>query len=391
MLGFDLTLGDRVLRTAVLEGQSRRLPAVLGQPSEQAGIGGGQVRQGGGGGMHLAGLLAATGWHQRIELGQQAACGVVNAGDSGRGRAQGDGQGGCFLFVQQHRQYRRTGPQLVATADPGRGLHRVAQFAQALDVAADAAPVHAHAFGQFGPRPLAAGLQQGDQAQQSMGGMAHEGTRTEVVRNSAPGWPPITLYHAARSRASGAVALLEALGADYRMQVLDLKAGANLAPAYLAINPMGKVPAIVHNGALVTEQVAIYLYLADLYPEAGLAPPIGDALRGPYLRWMAFYGACFEPAMIDKAMHREPPPRLMSPYNDAETVLQVIEAQLAQGPYLLGETMSAADVLWGNALAWTSAFGLVQPAPATAAYIERISAMTAFARSRQIAAELAAA
>ena len=187
----------------------------------------------------------------------------------------------------------------------------------------------------------------------------------------------ITLYHAARSRSSGAVALLEALGADYRMQVLDLKAGANLAPAYLAINPMGKVPAIVHNGALVTEQVAIYLYLADLYPEAGLAPPIGDALRGPYLRWMAFYGACFEPAMIDKAMHREPPPRLMSPYNDAETVLQVIEAQLAQGPYLLGETMSAADVLWGNALAWTTAFGLVQPAPATADYIARMSAMTA--------------
>ncbi len=177
----------------------------------------------------------------------------------------------------------------------------------------------------------------------------------------------ITLYHAARSRSSGAVALLEALGADYRMQVLDLKAGANLAPAYLAINPMGKVPAIVHDGALVTEQVAIYLYLADLYPEAGLAPP------------------------IDKVMHREPPPRLMSPYNDAETVLQVVEAQLAQGPYLLGEVMSAADVLWGNALAWTTAFGLVQPAPATADYIARMSAMTAFDRSRQIDAELVAA
>ena len=154
---------------------------------------------------------------------------------------------------------------------------------------------------------------------------------------------------------------------------------------------MGKVPAVEHNGALVTEQVAIYLYLADLYPEAGLAPPIGDALRGPYLRWMAFYGACFEPAMIDRAMRRDPPPHAMSPYNDADTVLQVIEAQLAQGPYLLGEVMSAADVLWGNALAWTSAFGLVQPAPATAAYIARMSALTAFDRSRQIDAELVAA
>ncbi|AWH46109.1 MULTISPECIES: glutathione S-transferase family protein [Stenotrophomonas] len=201
----------------------------------------------------------------------------------------------------------------------------------------------------------------------------------------------ITLYHAARSRSSGAVALLEALDADYRLQVLDLKAGANLAPAYLAINPMGKVPAIIHNGALVTEQVAIYLYLADLYPEAGLAPPIGDGQRGPYLRWMAFYGACFEPAMTDKAMHREPPPRMMSPYNDAETVLQVIEAQLAQGPYLLGETLSAADILWGNALGWMREFGLVQPAPATAAYIDRMSTLAAFDRSRQIDAELVAA
>ncbi|HCR32083.1 MAG TPA: glutathione S-transferase [Stenotrophomonas sp.] len=201
----------------------------------------------------------------------------------------------------------------------------------------------------------------------------------------------ITLYHAARSRSSGAVALLEALGADYRLQVLDLKAGANLAPVYLAINPMGKVPAIIHNGALVTEQVAIYLYLADLYPEAGLAPPIGDVNRGPYLRWMAFYGACFEPAMTDKALHREPPPRMMSPYNDAETVLQVIEAQLGQGPYLLGEALSAADILWGNALGWMREFGLVQPAPATAAYIDRMGTLAAFDRSRQIDAELVAA
>ncbi|KAF1016394.1 MAG: Disulfide-bond oxidoreductase YfcG [Stenotrophomonas maltophilia] len=201
----------------------------------------------------------------------------------------------------------------------------------------------------------------------------------------------ITLYHATRSRSSGALALLEALGADYALQVLDLKAGANLAPAYLAINPMGKVPAIVHDGALVTEQVAIYLYLADLYPEAGLAPPIGVALRGPYLRWMAFYGACFEPAMIDRAVHRDPPPQSMSPYNDADTVLQIIEAQLAQGPYLLGEVMSTADVLWSNALDWTSQFGLVSPAPATAAYIARMSTMTRFDRSRQIDAELLAA
>jgi glutathione S-transferase len=352
--------------------------------------------------MHLAGLLAATGRHQRIELGQQATRGVVDAGDGRRGRAQGDGQ----VVASSSSSIGSTGAPAPAGSrrHPGRGLDRIAQLAQALDVTADAAPVHAHALGQFGPGPLAAGLQQGDQAQQSMGGMAHEGSRTEVVAIVPQDGlqftthrkeqchdlaRQITLYHAARSRSSGAVALLEALGADYRMQVLDLKAGANLAPAYLAINPMGKVPAIVHNGALVTEQVAIYLYLADLYPRPAWHRRSAMPCAA-YLRWMAFYGACFEPAMIDKAMHREPPPRL-SPYNDAETVLQVIEAQLAQGPYLLGETMSAADVLWGNALAWTTAFGLVQPAPATADYIARMSAMTAFDRSRQIDAELAAA
>ena len=115
----------------------------------------------------------------------------------------------------------------------------------------------------------------------------------------------ITLYHTPVP-ASGAVALLEALGADSPHAGAGPEGWRQPGPGLSGHQPDGQVPAIVHNGALVTEQVAIYLYLADLYPEARLAPPIGDALRG-YLRWMAFYGACFEPAMIDKAMHREPP------------------------------------------------------------------------------------
>ena len=186
------------------------------------------------------------------------------------------------------------------------------------------------------------------------------------------------------------MALLEALGADYRLQVLDLKAGAHLAPAYLAINPLGKVPAILHGGALVTEQVAIYLYLADLYPQAGLAPALDDPARGPYLRWMAIYGACFEPAMVDKAMHREPLPRMMSTYGDIDTLLQMLDAQCASGPYLLGAVMSAADLLWAGALAWMRDFGLLAPAPATAAYITRMHGLAAFERSRQIDAALLA-
>jgi glutathione S-transferase len=98
--------------------------------------------------------------------------------------------------------------------------------------------------------------------------------------------PRVTFFHSPQSRSAGTRALLEELGADYDLHVLNLKAGEQREPAYLAVNPMGKVPAIHHDGALVTEQPAVFIYLADLYPAAKLAPPLGDPLRGPYLRWM---------------------------------------------------------------------------------------------------------
>src|SRR5262245_42945613 len=92
----------------------------------------------------------------------------------------------------------------------------------------------------------------------------------------------ITLFYSPQSRAVGALTLLEELGAPYELHVLNMKAGEHRQPPYLAINPLGKVPAIRHRGVLITEQVAIYLYLADQFPQAGLAPAIGDPLRGPY-------------------------------------------------------------------------------------------------------------
>ncbi|RXR08547.1 glutathione S-transferase family protein [Pseudoxanthomonas composti] len=194
----------------------------------------------------------------------------------------------------------------------------------------------------------------------------------------------ITLFHAIPSRASGVLTLLEELGADYEVKLLDLKAGDNLKPDYLAVNPMGKVPAILHQGALVTEQVAIFIYLGDLYADAGLAPAIGDPLRGPYLRWLAFHGSCFEPALIDKALKREPAPRGMSPFVDADTVMQVVQDQLAAGDYLLGERFTVADVLWGSALGWLVGFGLVQATPEIARYLQRVTTRPAFERARQL-------
>ena len=201
----------------------------------------------------------------------------------------------------------------------------------------------------------------------------------------------VTLYHSPNTRSTGALILLEELGAPYDLHVLNMKTGEQRQPAYLAVNPMGKVPALKHGEAIVTEQVAVYLYLADLFPEAGLAPPIGDRLRGPYLRWMVFYAACFEPAVVDRAAKHEPAPQAMSPYGDYDTMLGAVTAQLANGPYLLGERFSAADVLWGTALGWTTMFKLVPELPAIMAYVQRIGARPAAARVRAKDAELAAA
>src|ERR1051325_5931978 len=100
-----------------------------------------------------------------------------------------------------------------------------------------------------------------------------------------------TLYYSPQSRATGTRVLLEELGAPYDLHVLNMKAGEQRKPNYLAINPLGKVPAVHYRGELVTEQVAITIFLADLFPQAGLTPALDDPLRGPYLRWIAYYGA----------------------------------------------------------------------------------------------------
>ncbi len=202
---------------------------------------------------------------------------------------------------------------------------------------------------------------------------------------------PVTLYHAPMTRSSSALILLEELGAPYTLHTVNMKAGEQRRPAYLAVNPMGKVPALRHGDALVTEQVAIFLHLADLFPEAGLAPPIGDPLRGPYLRWMVYYAASFEPAVVDRAMNREPAPPSTSPYGDFDTMLGTLIDQLAKGPWLLGDRFTAADLLWGTALDWTVGWKLVPGHPVIAGYVDRVTARPAVARVRAMDADLAAA
>lgn len=200
----------------------------------------------------------------------------------------------------------------------------------------------------------------------------------------------ITLYYSPQTRAAGARILLEELGAPHDLHILNMKAGEQRKADYLAINPLGKVPAVGHRGQIVTEQVAIFIYLADLFPNAGLTPALDDALRGPYLRWIAYYGSSFEPAVIDHFMKREPAPLTQSPYADYDTMLGALEQQLAQGPYLLGERMTAADILWGVALNWTMMFGVVPRNDVFARYAERITSRPAFQRVTAADVEMAA-
>lgn len=200
----------------------------------------------------------------------------------------------------------------------------------------------------------------------------------------------LVLFHAPNSRSTGVLTLLEELGADYELHLLNLRRGDQRRAEYLAVNPMGKVPALLHGDALVTEQPAIYQYAAELYPEAGLSPAVGDPLRGPYLRWLAFYGSCFEPALSDRALKREPGPHMQSPYGSAEEVIAAVRQQLARGPWLLGERFTAADLLWGKALTWMVAFKLFPDGPEVQAYTARFNARPAVQKAAALDAELAA-
>jgi glutathione S-transferase len=210
-----------------------------------------------------------------------------------------------------------------------------------------------------------------------------------MTETPVPARGHLVFYHAPHSRSGGTRVLFEELGAPHEMRVLSLTAGDQRKAEFLAVNPLGKVPTLVHDGAVITEQGAVFIYLADLFPERGLAPALGDPLRGPYLRWIVYYGSSFEPAVIDRSMKREVAPHARSPYGTFEEMLGVINEAVGKGPYLLGERYTAADVLWGTALRWTTGFGLVPPSPEITAYLARVCERPAFQRATAADAELA--
>ena len=202
----------------------------------------------------------------------------------------------------------------------------------------------------------------------------------------------LTLYHAAPSRSSVVRWMLEELGEPYDLHVVNLARGEQHQPGHLAVNPMGKVPALRHGDAVVTEAAAICTYLADEFPQARLNVPVGDPRRGPYLKWLFFGPSCIEPAMTDRAFPRQEQPRRgMLGYGDFDTVMEVVAKAVEPGPCLLGEQFTAADVIVGSTLRWGLMFGMLPTRPEFIAYVGRLEQRPALQRAVAADQKLAAA
>ena len=202
----------------------------------------------------------------------------------------------------------------------------------------------------------------------------------------------IVFHHAPMSRSNIVHWMLEELGIPYELHAMSLERGDHKKPPYLAINPMGKVPAITHRGVVITEAAAICAYLADEFPLAKLSVPMGDLRRGPYLKWLLFGPSCLEQAIIDRIHNRQPAPPRSSSYGDYDTVMETLATAIAQGPYLLGEQFTAPDVVIGAGLQWGTMMKAVPERREFTAYLERLRArpglQRSFAKNQTLYAEL---
>jgi glutathione S-transferase len=203
----------------------------------------------------------------------------------------------------------------------------------------------------------------------------------------------LTLYHAAPSRSSIVHWMLEEVGEPYDIHLVSFKKGETRAPEYLAVNPMGKVPALRHGDVVVTEAAAICAYLADEFPRAKLNIPVGSPSRGVYLKWLFFGPSCVEPAIMERAYPRkETPPRAALGFGDFDTVVDVLaKAAAATNPYLMGGRFTAADVVIGSGLRWGMMFKLLPERPEFVTYVGRLNERPALKRATEKDTELQSA
>jgi glutathione S-transferase len=188
----------------------------------------------------------------------------------------------------------------------------------------------------------------------------------------------LTLYHAPQSRSSRFLWLLEELGEPYAVEYMDIRRGdGSGAPDPKNPHPDRKVPALVHDGQLVTESAAICVYLTDAFPKAKLGPLPGGGKRGAYLTWLAFYAGVIEPAVIAKVKGRlETDPDEQRQYEQLEARLR---GALESGPYVLGDAFSAADILVVSVFQWMRA--VMPPGALYDAYVKRCTERPALARA----------
>jgi glutathione S-transferase len=202
----------------------------------------------------------------------------------------------------------------------------------------------------------------------------------------------LTLYHIAPSRSSVVLWMLEETGEPYDIHLLSMKKGTNREPDYLAVNPMGKVPALRHGDTVITEVAAICTYLADAFPQAGLNIPLDDPRRGPYLKWLFFGPGVLESAVMDRAFPRsEQPRRAAIGYGDFDTTMDVVAKAVTPGPFLMGDRFTAADVVIGSQLRWGTIFKMIPERQEFADYVARFVDRPAAQRAQTKDEELAKA
>jgi glutathione S-transferase len=196
----------------------------------------------------------------------------------------------------------------------------------------------------------------------------------------------IVLYTNPQSRGRIIRWMLEEVGQPYRTEIMDYATNSMKAPAYLAINPMGKIPTITHGSTVVTECAAICAYLADAFPAAGLAPALTDNARGPYYRWLFFAAGPIEAAVSNKALGFVVPDgreRMMG-YGTYGDVLNTLEKAVSQGDYLAGGKFSAADLYVGSHLAFGMQFNTIEKRPAFEKYLAKLVARPAAIRAKEL-------
>ena len=190
-----------------------------------------------------------------------------------------------------------------------------------------------------------------------------------------------TLYHCPQTRGGTTHWMNEELGSPCRVEIVNIKEGDQKKPTYLSINPMGKIPALVHGDTIVTEGAAICAYLADAFPEKGLAPAHDDPRRGAYYRWLFFAPSCIEPAMLDTFSGAARENTGSAGHGAVEDVLKTIDHALENGPYLLGDAFSAADIVFGATLNFAMMFGAFEKKPLYTEYVSRLTSRPAFEAS----------